>query len=369
MLRRPQHAGRVVQIAVGLDVDRRSACGSSRRAPRPPRPARRSPCRRRPVRRDSCTACCDPRAARCARPRNCSAREDPVFIHDQRPQFGVDAGRADRARVPAGALLLERARAAPRCALSDSRPRVSRRAPGSRAACPAIICLRHFVDDAPAGWLRRRRRPCVGGPAAAAASATAAAATWPHDAWRDAAEADVGRVAAEQRGERRADQRRRCRRLLRGRACSRRTCSRRDRTADDAAGSSSVPESRPWTSSADELRELAPRAARLQASAVVRPRSADSAHRAAPWRSRAPDRNRRRRSSAADTRALSASPASSFCKSISITTIVGAAGRRDRFVVGALDGDQRFLERLRLSRPTWCSCEPCRPCRWRCARR
>ena len=109
VLRRPQHARRVIQIAVGLHVDHdllaalRGECGADG-------------CRRAVAHAGSAlsakiaAACRDPTAARCGHPRSCWVKTGSILVNDERPELGIDAGRADWRGVPTGTTLFERTR-------------------------------------------------------------------------------------------------------------------------------------------------------------------------------------------------------------------------------------------------------------------
>src|SRR4029079_1534008 len=107
MLRRPQYAWRVIQIAVGLDVDHDLPAALG--------------CKRRPDRRRCAVAHAtrtlaseiavrlfvNPQLSVVRAVEVARRREYPIFVFDERPQLGVDARGRNRSRVPSRTLLIE----------------------------------------------------------------------------------------------------------------------------------------------------------------------------------------------------------------------------------------------------------------------
>src|SRR5262249_14591022 len=99
----PKHAGRVIEIAVGLNIDddasatlrRESSADGSRSA----------------VAHAACALATEisvrfvviPQSVVMTARETTRRREAPVFVHDQRPEFGIDASCADWAAIPSRA--------------------------------------------------------------------------------------------------------------------------------------------------------------------------------------------------------------------------------------------------------------------------
>ena len=103
----PQHAGRVVQIAVGLDVDGQAAMLAIRQ-----RRAHRGRCAvahaARALPADVLIMLVElPQAVRPIADEALPGNQRPVFVLDQRPQLGGQARQADGAGIPAVLRLLD----------------------------------------------------------------------------------------------------------------------------------------------------------------------------------------------------------------------------------------------------------------------
>ena len=338
-------------------------------APLPRRPVRHNPSPPRPGRPDSCRACRDP-TARGGDHREIAGRgQAPVLVHDQRPQLRVHARGADRARVPTGPALFERLPESVR-----SRPLIRDGKRGGTLFESHVVCPEISAGgpprSTPADWLLRPHRPC-GRPGqcpehhvhrghprlrllAPRRARCRRSQCWPNHGWGTSRRIDRSGT--------------RFRRVLEtedvivggrhARAAKRMTLREAHRTLGRSGR----------RGGARGCRRVPRRGRRLRASATGRRQSVDSVRRGDSWRWRAP-----RRWPGNVRRLIRWHPR--FCGLLLLQIDIDhhhrrTARRRDRLVVGALERGECLRKGLGGRIPFGVTlCAPCRPYRWRFARR
>src|SRR5437867_830111 len=199
MYGRPQHARRVVEIAIGLHVDddAPAASGGESRANRGGSTIAHAA--RALAAEVAVGLVVVPQLRVVAAGKTARRRQTPVFVHDERPQLRVNPSGADRTAVPPASLALDRLRNG-----LDARMLVRLGVPGgpilNRAAfVGGQLTLDLFDDGGEAGFrVNLYDKSCHVARTAPSAS-TGSATPAPDPTSRDAAEPDVGGIATEQR--------------------------------------------------------------------------------------------------------------------------------------------------------------------------